>query len=137
PWKPRADVLLIGSAHAPGGKPVTTLPVSLKVGRIEKKLGIIGNRIWKGKRLLGVTASDPEPFTTMPITWERALGGPKDKRNPVGCGRDGADGRPLPNIEIPGKLIHGPGDRADPAGFGPLSPTWSPRCDRMGTYKGN
>lgn len=135
PWKPRADVVLLGSAHAPGGQPVTALRVAMQVGKINKSLGVVGDRVWQGKRFLGVTASDPQPFVTMPLTWEHALGGPKDKRNPVGRGRDGEG--PLPNVEIPGKLIHGPGDRVDPAGFAPIPAAWPPRCERMGTYKGS
>ncbi len=137
PWKPRADVVLLGSAHAPGGNPVTTLRASMQVGGISKALGIIGDRTWEGRRFLGVTASEPQPFTTMPLTWDRALGGPKDRNNPVGRGREAEPGKPLPNIEIPGKLIHGPGDRVEPAGFAPIPAGWPPRCEGLGTYKGN
>src|SRR5262249_42887785 len=48
-------------------------------------------------------------------------------KNPVGCGR--CDG-PAPNIEDPARPD-------EPAGFGPLAPTWAPRKDLIGTYNGD
>src|SRR5437867_3918392 len=40
PFKPRADVLLVGAAHSPQHKPVSTLDVTLRVGSIRKTLTI-------------------------------------------------------------------------------------------------
>src|SRR5436853_4281327 len=47
PFKPRADVLLVGAAHAPGGKPVPRFSARLRVGKIDKAIEIIGPRTYK------------------------------------------------------------------------------------------
>ncbi|MCA9290056.1 MAG: DUF2169 domain-containing protein [Phycisphaerales bacterium] len=129
--KPRADVTLVGKAYSPGERPTLTLPVRLQVGSVvDKILGIFGPRVWKGG-LLRTTITEPEPFTTMPLVYELALGGVADKRNPVGRGRDSDE---LPNIEWPRRLITGRNDKIPPAGFGPVAPDWVPRTGRLGTY---
>src|SRR5262245_752180 len=46
PFKPRTDVALIGRAHAPRGRPVTQVDVTLRVGRLEKTIRVFGNRQW-------------------------------------------------------------------------------------------
>ena len=74
PRKPRCDVLLNGSAYAPGGKPTDRVTVSLRVGSLHKSFDVVGNRFWKsGILLIGATA--PEPFTVMPISYNNAFGG--------------------------------------------------------------
>ncbi|MCR9244818.1 MAG: DUF2169 domain-containing protein [bacterium] len=133
PFKPAADVTLHASAHAPGGQPVPHLPVEFQIGELRKRLAVIGDRQWQGG-ILGKTAGAPTPFATMPVAWDRALGSPKDPTNPVGVGRSAG---PLPNIEWPDRLLRGPGDRIEPAGFGPIAAEWEPRVGRRGTYRGN
>ena len=46
PFKPRTDVVLIGRAYAPGGRPVTQLNVTLRVGRMARIIRVFGNRQW-------------------------------------------------------------------------------------------
>lgn len=138
------DVLLIGHAHAPGGVPVTQLDVGLRVGPIAKRLRVTGDRVW-----LGGVPSEPEPFSAMPLVWERAYGGvdpwtrdaplPQfDVRNPVGTGfvteAAHAEGVRLPNIEYPDQCVRTWSDRPEPAGFGPLCNHWQPRAGFAGTY---
>ena len=41
-FKPRSDIALVGSAHAPEGKPVAELDVSMKVGEVGKKIKVFG-----------------------------------------------------------------------------------------------
>ena len=142
--KQTTDVLLIGNAHAPGGVPVTQLDVGLRVGPIAKRLRVTGDRVW-----LGGAPSEPEPFSTMPLVWERAYGGvdpwtrdaplPQfDVRNPVGTGfvleAAHAEGVRLPNIEYPDQCVRAWSDRPEPAGFGPLCNHWQPRAGFAGTY---
>jgi hypothetical protein len=142
--KQTTDVLLIGHAHAPGGVPVTQLDVGLRVGPIAKRLRVTGDRVW-----LGGSPSEPEPFSTMPLVWERAYGGidPRtrdaplpqfDMRNPVGTGYVAeaahAEGVRLPNIEYPDQCVRACSDRPEPAGFGPLCNHWQPRAGLAGTY---
>ncbi len=148
--KPGTDVLLRGHAYAPGGRPAKEVDVSVKVGPLSKTVRVFGDRVWQSG-VLKSRPSEPTPFETMPLVYERAFGGvdpePPDPsktdfepRNPVGRGlvphdtRTGPEGRPLPNLEDPAALIRSPKDRPAPAGFGPLAPHWEPRKSYAGTY---
>lgn len=135
--KPRGEMLAAARYFAPGGEAVGNDRVRLKVGSIEKELAVFGDRYWQ----FGVTTA-PEPMLEMAIDWTRAFGGTSFKENPAGRGIDAIDvfGEqrvPLPNIEHPRRLIGGPGDRPDPAGFGPLDLTWPQRYTKCGTYDDN
>jgi len=142
--KTTTDLIVHGHAYAPGGRPVTTLDVGFRVGPIQKLLKVTGDRTWQGG---AITA--PEPFTRMPMTYERAFGGvdartrktasPQwDVRNPAGTGYVASgtpiDGTRLPNIEYPNQLITRAKDRPAPAGFGPICSHWQPRAGFAGTY---
>ncbi|WP_437288265.1 DUF2169 domain-containing protein [Sorangium sp. So ce406] len=137
PFKPKADLLLSGKAHAPGRRPVTSLPVSFAVGKTSLALLVTGDRHWTdpaaGKR------ADPQPFVEMPLGFDRAFGGPGFAANPVGRGvfdpgeRDPRR-RPLPNVEDPRAPVDSPAARPPPAGFGPLSAAWATRASKLGTY---
>jgi hypothetical protein len=141
--KKTTDVLLLGHAYAPGGKPVVELDVGFRVGSVQKVLRVFGDREWS---VFG--ASPPQPFIKMPLVYERAFGGvdrqsqhPErdwDWRNPVGTGfaisRSNSSGIRLPNIEYRDKLIRSSDDRPPPAGFGPIASHWQPRAAFAGTY---
>lgn len=129
-FKPRADLLLVGTCHVPDGKAVTTCPVKFGVGNWSKELAVIGNRHWD-KGLVFSKQSEPEPFTRCALHWGNSFGGPGFDENP--CGK-GFKAPVLPNIEQPGKLIKGHGDKPHPAGFGPLDRTWKQRREKLGTY---
>lgn len=137
--KTTTDVIVLGQAHAPGGRPVQSLDIGVGVGMTTKVLRVFGNRRWHGKRI-----SDPEPFVAMPLNYERAFGGidPMDDRawdvrNPVGKGfatrAPHLDGTALPNFEDPSALIEHWDDRPEPAGLGPLSSHWHARQQWAGT----
>ena len=53
----------------------------VQLGPIDKKLYVIGNRYWHRG-----SASDPEPFTRMAVSWENAFGGEGYDKNPLGRG---------------------------------------------------
>lgn len=141
--KTTTDVLVVGHAHAPGGRPVTELDVGFRVGQVQKLLRVYGDRRWET-----FGPSKPEPFLKMPIVYERAYGGvdkvsdhPErdwDWRNPVGTGfavkRPHLADRPLPNVEYPNALIQTWSDRPAPAGFGAIAGHWQPRVGFAGTY---
>jgi uncharacterized protein YjbI with pentapeptide repeats len=133
--KPRAELLVAGRAYALGGKPRIACAARVKLGSVDKTLYVVGDRSWK----LG-GASAPEPFTEMPITYERAFGGAGYAQNPLGKGyvkvetEGGGEVHPLPNIEDPKHAIASPGDRPEPAGFGPYDLTWPQRFSKAGTY---
>jgi hypothetical protein len=141
--KKTTDVIVIGLAHAPQGRPVRQLDVGFRVGPVQKVLRVFGDRSWGA---LGPSTS--LPFVRMPIVYERAYGGvdPKsetpdkdwDWRNPVGTGfvasGSHADGMRLPNVEDPKHLIGSRRDRPAPAGFGVVASHWQPRVGFAGTY---
>ncbi len=137
--KASTDLLLQGHAYAPGGRAIPWLDVSLRAGPCAKSLRVYGDRSWQSSYGL-LKPSAPEPFTRMPILYERALGGTQERRNPVGVGlalsRDDVEGLPAPNIEYPDWLMTSWKDRPPPAGFGPIDRSWSPRAELAGTYDG-
>jgi len=135
--KPRGELLASARYFAPGGEAVGNDRVRLKLGNIEKELAVFGDRYWQ----LGVTTA-PEPMREKPLDWAHAFGGKSFKENPVGRGIDAVDVHgeqrvPLPNVEHPRRLVGGPGDRPEPAGFGPLDLTWPQRYAKCGTYDDN
>jgi hypothetical protein len=146
--KPMTDIILHGHAYSPKGKPTTQVDVTMKVGTIVKTLRVFGDRFWK-RGLLGLKMTAPEPFTKMPIVYERAFGGidqqsdnPKkhgwERRNLVGTGfaveSKHLVGQRAPNVEEPKALISSWKQRPQPAGFGPIARNWSPRLELAGTY---
>ena len=153
PHKPRCDILLNGSAYAPGGKPATRVPVTLQIGSVSKSFYVVGPRVWK-KGLLSIKASTPRPFKVMPFSYDTAFGGvdanhkdPKKLRaymtNPVGVGfhhhlnADFVDGKPLPNTEETNKPVTKPNGKYQPMSLGPIGRAWQPRVPLAGTYDQN
>ncbi len=151
--KPRCDVLLNGSAYAPGGRPAKRVTVSLQVGSVGKSFDVVGNRVWLGA-IFGVMSSPIEPFTVMPISYDNAFGGidiahadPAKHRycetNHAGVGfhqqteREFIDGAPLPNTEELGRPVNDPRGSYQPMSFGPVARAWTPRIKLAGTYDQN
>ena len=138
--KQQGEMLLCGACHAPDGKPVRAVEVSARIGALKKSLYVVGDRYWDGKKI-----TDPEPYTEMPIDWPHAYGGPGFARNPQGKGHMASQGKgwrgkkrgggpcPLPNIENLADLIRRRDQQPEPAGFGPLDPTWPQRSDKAGS----
>jgi hypothetical protein len=141
--KSGTDVLLIGSARAPNARPVTRMQVSMSVADRQKTIQVTGERVWWDGR-----PSDPQPFESMPLVWERAFGGwhrtgnkvLAEERNPAGCGfageRSAAEmqGQPVPNLEDPAAPLQQHGQLAAPACLAPIAPAWRPRLTYAGTY---
>jgi hypothetical protein len=145
---PGTDVTLLGTAYAPDNKPVPALDVRVSVGGVNKTLRVFGNRLWQ-PGVFAPRMTDPEPFTAMPITYERAYGGTnvlgpepglqeKEPRNPIGTGfasrASALNGKALPNVEDPDQLIRGWDTRPRPVGLGPIPAMWSPRLEYAGTF---
>lgn len=145
--KSGTDVLLVGHAHAPAGRPVPRMNVSLSVAERRKQILVSGDRVWQSDG----TPSAPKPFETMPLIWERAFGGfhrlsdrtLADERNPVGCGFAGERSssemkqQPVPNLEDPATPLHKLGQIANPVCLAPTSAAWLPRRTHAGTYDQN
>lgn len=137
--KARGEFLANGSFHAPDGKPAPAGYVRVKLGKLDKRINVYGDRHWKRAAGVSVGVSDPEPMGSMPLDFAHAFGGKEHKPNPLGMGMDAveADGEtrvPLPNLESPGKLIGSPSDRPAPACYGMLDPMWPQRYAKVGTY---
>ena len=118
PFLANAGVTVIGAAHAPGGKPVAQMTTALSIHRerplLEKTVYVYGDRV--------EAARAPQPFTSMPLVYERAYGGAGVPENPVGVGA--APGDRGPNL-VDAK------DPRRPAAVGPVASTWAPRARRV------
>jgi len=157
PFKPRTDVLLVGQAHAPYGRPQKYVDVNIVVGPVGKQIRVFGERLWSFKDLKDPMplVAGPADFTEMPLTWDRAFGGideqagtrpdvpafrPWYSANFLGKGFSGArtvesiNERPLPNIEDPRDPIRAWDTRPRPAGCGHFPRNSEPRVRYGGTY---
>jgi hypothetical protein len=133
PIKPACDVAVLGHARSPrADQPVDRLQLELRVGSFARSVMVIGDRTW-----IDATPdprpSAPRPFTTIPLTYDRAYGGSTlaykqleapFAQNPDGRGflrlREHAAGTPLPNLEEPDQLVKSWEDTPLPAGMAPL-----------------
>ena len=149
--KTKTDVLVRGSAWAPKGKSARSVDVEIKVGEIQKSLRVFGDRVWDTRLIRGVTLSEPKPFETIPIEFERAYGGwdsmsSNPHRAQAGCSQsrwnrvcDACrtlcwDARAEHRIpESPDQFGT---DRPQPAGFGAVACELAPRRELAGTYDG-
>jgi hypothetical protein len=146
--KPATDICLCGEACAPGGRPVTEMTVSIRVGSCALDLRVHGDRVWQRTVTIGARPSEAMPFLRMPLIWERAYGGVAsgsterrpifEARNPVGCGLEtdvsAAIDQPVPNLEHPRQPLRQLSDRPPPLGLTPIARHWQPRISYAGTY---
>ncbi len=150
PFKPMCDVILNGSAYAPGGNPAPKVRVMLQVGPVAKSFHVLGPRFWQ-KGMISITPSRPVPFTVLPFSYDTAFGGvdfshSNDKKhkafmeNPIGTGyhdnlkNEAVHGTPLPNTEELQNPITRPDGAYRPMGFGVVGRGWLPRYPLAGTY---
>lgn len=150
PEKPYCDVLLNGSAYAPGDRPVERVTVEFSFAGRAKRLDVCGNRVWE-RALLSVTPSEPEPFLSKPFSYDDAFGGSDTDQNnsekskafvanPIGTGyyplTDGKEliDKPLPNTSEPGKAVDRRTGNFKPMAFGPIGRIFPPRLSFAGTY---
>lgn len=149
PRKQRCEVLLDGSAHAPGGKPAERVTVGLRIGNWSKSFAVVGDRFWYTAGAVRATA--PKPFTTLPISYDRAFGGTDARHedpaqhaafmpNPSGRGfhkhriSEWLHASPLPNTEELKHPVTEPDGIYRPMAFGPIGRHWEPRYKYAGTY---
>jgi hypothetical protein len=120
PFKPRADVVLVGQAFAPNMVPLRTLLARLSVGGVDKAVEVHADRT----RTAEGGTREGQPFTSMQLRYERAAAGTE---NPVGVRADGGRPGPMPNLLLPAR-------RTGVAGFGPIAPRWPARRAKLGTH---
>lgn len=142
PVKPRVDVLVHASAVSPKGEPVTRLQVGFAGAGIHKLAVVSGDRVWT-LGVTGIVASPPSPFTSIPLSWDRAFGGSdqshedetkrgSDLRNLAGVGfhlndrDDSILNTMLPNVERHDDLMGAWTDKPQPVGFAPSAGAGSP-----------
>ena len=148
PFKPRADIVLSGSAYAPEGRATDCVDAVLKVGDHQKTLRVFGKRLWNYTGIFSrkYRITQAQPLLQCPITYQDAFGGVDATtgefcaKNPTGKGffslrtNEKLAGKPLPSIEDPQNQIISVHDHPDPVGFGFYNRTWTPRSDYAGTY---
>ncbi|MET0068546.1 MAG: DUF2169 domain-containing protein [Candidatus Thiodiazotropha sp.] len=150
PFKRYCDVLLVGSAYAPRGKPATRVEVTLRLGPLLKTFAVTGDRYWEAGNI-AIRPGYAGLFDRVPISYDRAFGGIDDfhenekkhsayMSNPVGRGyhlelsRALVDGSPMPNTEELKRPVTMPNGNYSPMAFGPLGRGWNPRLQLAGTY---
>lgn len=148
PFKPKADVVLVGHAWPQDAATATQLDVRLRVGPIHKTLRVFGDRHWHFPRYMNVVPAitAPQPFERMPLTYDRAFGGIDPpaagffSENLQGTGFIGAvtpksvHEKKLPNIEDPQQLITACEICPRPMGFGFYGRGANSRVRYAGTY---
>jgi hypothetical protein len=157
-FKVATDVVVVGKAFAPGGKPASQIEASIEAAGHKKTVRVSGDRHCVYRPNAVPQFTEPVPFTEMTLQYERAFGGKDTKSNPgepfyyprnhngVGVvlknSKASVEGLPLPNIEDPGdlltpdRLIVGEPERWSeqplPDGLGWFQRTWYPRCSFVG-----
>lgn len=122
PLSPRAEVLLRAQAFsdASGNKGHVRMLVSRDNSALIDKSAVV-----YGKR---ASADDePEPFESMVLGYEKALGGIGFQDNPLGTGAGTMTTKP-PNI------VHPATPHETPVGFGPIPSSWPQRKSLRGTF---
>jgi Uncharacterized protein conserved in bacteria (DUF2169) len=130
PPKLRADIVLVGAAFAPGGKPVPKLTARLTLGEVSKAVDVWCDRTLRADG----TVVEGAPFTHLPLLYERAAGGPGTD-NPVGMSQepDAYGATALPNLTKPGAHV-ALDALLSPTGFGPIGARWPGRLGKLGRY---
>jgi len=142
--KPTTDIVVIGSAYAPGGRPARTVPVVLRVGELEKQLVVHGERVYY-EGATGMSTTAPQPFVSQTIQYESAFGGSDlsdpdptrhrlDERNPVGRGFGPRRAALVHTAAHTVEYATGDPTTRGPAGFGFIDAGWLPRRKLAGTY---
>lgn len=76
-YKPKCDVIVIGSAYAPGLKPAPRFEVGIRISgsvSLDKRLVITGPRYWE-KNSSGWILTEPATIASLPLQYEYAYGG--------------------------------------------------------------
>lgn len=152
-------MVVVGRAIAPNGRATTQMDVSVTVRSRTKHIRVIGDRHCRYRSNRPPTFTDPLPFETMEIRYDRAYGGQDEvsapqtpihyARNDRGCGfalanvREKIEGMELPNLEDPIEpltpetlLLEDPyrwNSLPLPQGFGWVQRGWYPRSSFIGS----
>ncbi|MCW0322149.1 DUF2169 family type VI secretion system accessory protein [Pantoea dispersa] len=150
PYKPRLDVIINGSAHAPEGKPARHFTVGARIGDFTRLLNVYGPREWR-KMVASWQLSEAKAITALELRYEHAQGGMfrlehgdeiASATNSVGVGWLPARAQKqlklqriaAPQFELLPQPIKNIDDETLPAGFGFYGRGWKPRIGFAGTY---
>jgi len=163
PFKIATDVVVNATAYAPAGSLTQQMTASVVVGAYRKDLVVTGDRVAKFRAGRDPIFTDPIPFRSLPVRYERAYGGVDVRsdpsmacayaRNHLGLGfairnvAEAVDDLALPNLERPddwlqperlcvGHVMHWE-RQPKPDGFGWTSKYWHPRAGRAGVMPGD
>ncbi|WP_274617704.1 MULTISPECIES: DUF2169 family type VI secretion system accessory protein [Bradyrhizobium] len=137
--KPQAELLIAGHAAAPEGRPTERMMLGWTLGPIKKHLLVTGDRYWQ-MTTSGWRPTEVQPFQQMPLTGQRAFGGPGYAANRAGAGHEAlrrsmaGELVALPNVESPEHAIQFIDATAPPATFGPMALDSNERLQYAGTY---
>ncbi len=138
------DVIVLGDAVVPRGQTSVATRVHLVVGEYDVAVNVFGDRVWE--KQLGATTLVPSPprrFQRMPMSLRRAFGGyatteqgkVPNPNNPHGLGfyltKDDAEGKPLPNLELPDQPMRAWNDQVKPIALGPYPPSGGLRVEKI------
>jgi hypothetical protein len=132
--KPSTDVIVTGSARAPGGEPRQEWDAAVEVRqggqtKLRYTAQAIGRRFWRHTAAKGWTLTDPEPTLEVPIRYELAYGGAY-KARPEGGAPERGEAQPSWVVYRPNPSGTGFFDESamDTAAEYP-APQWQPRAD--------
>lgn len=134
PYKPRADVVLVGHVYPPGERPAPSFTARIVVGEVDKSIEIGYDR---GLQLPGGQLLYGPHVSTMELRRERASAG-LDTTNPVGtrfhAEPDQYEMAALEDLQPAETYIASRGETIEPLSFAPIPPTWPSRAQRLGPY---
>ncbi|CAN7396381.1 DUF2169 family type VI secretion system accessory protein [Acidovorax sp. LjRoot117] len=144
------EFLVVGTAHAPEGKPTERFPFAVSVGKQTKSMVATGARTWQSGLVSG-KASAIEPIVSLPASYTKGFGGADPGKvesdpdrwcetNLAGTGycdnpaSRKADGLRLPQLEPMTARFREPCRQFASLGMGPVARNWMPRAPLAGTY---
>lgn len=130
PYKPLGEWMAIGTAYNAGWGDRHKFGARVRIGDHAKLVDVVGDRSWQ-PTLLRWEPGPAAAIAAVPLTYDRAWGGPAHAANPLGRGQVGDA---MHNLEIPRAWVDSRSSPALPAGFGPLPSTWAQRKQWMGKY---
>ncbi|HBC0465841.1 TPA: DUF2169 domain-containing protein [Legionella pneumophila] len=131
--KCKAEYFVHGSCYAYDKKTKASFVEVTFADRV-KTLLIYGDRYWVQGGLIN-SITEPEYFSSIPVTRANAFGGKNFPYNPEGKGYLSEIN--LPNIETPSERIRKISDTPFPALLSPFSPTCLSYVKKLGTYDEN